>query len=237
MRFISPILLLSIVLSASSGLLVAQQRVVGPGGMQFNFELLRPSGGPVVPIFEGWYENEDGTYELSFGYFNVNTAEAIEVPLGPDNFIEPAEFDGSQPTHFLSVPSGNRRHYGVFTVTVPADFGDRDIVWTLRVRGQTLSVPGHITSINYRLNAWMFPERRTTAPLLKLNLAGPQGRGPAGIRAGPMEATVGRPLPLTVWTTRSDIFPDETTPINVSWIKHQGSGNVTFEPQGGSSCD
>jgi hypothetical protein len=209
----------------------AQQRVIGRGGTQFNFELLRPSGGPVVPIFEGWYENDNGTHELSFGYFNVNTEEVIEVPLGPDNFIEPAEFDGSQPTHFLPVPSRDRRHYGVFTVTIPADFGDRDVVWTLRVRGQTLSVPGHTTSINYRLNSWIFPERRSTAPLLKLTSAGPEGRGPAGVRSGPVEATVGRPLPLRIWTTRSDLFPDETTPISVNWIKHQGPGDVVFEPQ------
>ena len=207
-----------------------QQRVTGAGGTQFNFELLRPSGGPVVPIFEGWYPNEDGTYELSFGYFNVNTEEVIDIPLGPDNFIEPRELDGGQPTRFLPVPPGDRRHYGVFTVTAPADFGERDVVWTLRHGGQSLSVPGRTTSIHYRLNEWIFPERRTTAPLLRLTATGPEGNGPDGVRAGPFEAAVGRPLPLTVWTTRSDVFPDETTPIDVNWFKHQGPGEVTFDP-------
>ncbi len=208
----------------------AQQRVTGAGGPQVSVELLRPAGGPVVPIFEGWYANEDGTYELSFGYFNVNTEEVIDIPLGSDNFIEPRELDGGQPTRFLPVPPGDRRHYGVFTVTVPADFGDRDVVWTLRRRGQSLSVPGHTTSIHYRLNEWIFPERRTTAPLIRLTPTGPEGSGPDGVQAGPLETVAGRPLPLTIWTTRSDVFPDEATPIDVNWFKHQGPGDVAFDP-------
>ena len=210
--------------------IAAQQRVT-PRGTQFNIQLLRPSGGPVVPIFEGWYENPDGTYELSFGYFNVNTEEVIDIPLGPDNFIEPKAFDGRQSTHFRPVPDRDRRHYGVFTVTVPEDFGDQDVVWSLRVGGQTFSAVGHLTSANYRLNEWIFAERRTASPLLKLDPAGPQGRGPAGITTGPLGATVGRPVPLTVWTTRSDIFPDDTRPIDIRWVKHRGPGDVAFSPR------
>ena len=72
----------------------SEQRVARPGETQFNLQLLRPSGGPVIPIFEGWYQHPDGRYELSFGYFNVNTEEVIEIPQGPDNFIEPRRYDG-----------------------------------------------------------------------------------------------------------------------------------------------
>ena len=80
-----------------------------------------PSGEPVAPFFEGWYANPDGTYTFSFGYFNLNMEETLEIPIGPDNFIEPAEFDGSQPTHFPVEP---RRDRGVFTVTVPASYAE-----------------------------------------------------------------------------------------------------------------
>ena len=45
----------------------SERRVANPGETQFELQLLRPSGGPVVPIFEGWYRNPDGTFELSFG--------------------------------------------------------------------------------------------------------------------------------------------------------------------------
>jgi hypothetical protein len=61
---------------------------------------LPPSGDFVAPFFDGWYQNPDGTYTLSFGFFNRNTQEIVEVPLGPNNYIEPAEFDGVQPTYF-----------------------------------------------------------------------------------------------------------------------------------------
>src|SRR5687768_6499213 len=53
-----------------------------------------PSGNPVIPIFEGWYRNPDRTYQLCFGYYNLNTEEAFDIPLGPDNFIVPRRFDG-----------------------------------------------------------------------------------------------------------------------------------------------
>ena len=59
--------------AASVAQRASERRVANPGETQFDVQLLRPSGGPVVPIFEGWYPNPDGTYELSFGYFNVNT--------------------------------------------------------------------------------------------------------------------------------------------------------------------
>ncbi len=43
---------------------------------------LRPSGQPVIPAFEGWWEQDDGSYELCFGYFSANTEEALDIPLG-----------------------------------------------------------------------------------------------------------------------------------------------------------
>ena len=51
-----------------------------------------------MPIFEGWFQSEDGTYTLSFGYISMNLEGALHIPLGPDNFIEPSEYDGGQPT-------------------------------------------------------------------------------------------------------------------------------------------
>ena len=204
----------------------SERRVANPGETQFDVQLLRPSGGPVVPIFEGWYRNPDGTFELSFGYFNVNTEETLEIPLGPENFIEPAEFDGRQPTVFEPVPDQDRRHWGAFTVTVPADFGDRDVVWTLHVRGQTLTVPGRLTSPAYELAGWEFPGRSSVSPLLRLAPGGPDGRGPRGITGEGRQAQVGVPLALTAWVAR-DAGEDER-PINIKWFKHQGPGDVTF---------
>ena len=79
------------------------------------------AGQSVTPALEGWYENPDGTYSLSFGYFNRNTEEELDIPIGPNNRFEPGTPDRGQPTHFLP-----RRQRGAFTVTVPADFGGSD---------------------------------------------------------------------------------------------------------------
>ena len=205
----------------------SQQRVAEPGETQFNLDFLRPSGGPVIPIFEGWYPLPDGSYALSFGYFNVNTEEILEIPQGPDNFIEPAIYDGAQPTHFLPVPEGDRRHWGVFTVNVPSDFGD-DVVWSLRHDGRTYSVPGRIRSPHYQINGWVFPGRESSSPVLRLESDGSGGQGPAGISAGPLGAAPGEAVRLVAWVHRDGIFPDDQRPIHLKWFKHRGPGRIAF---------
>ncbi len=215
---------------------------------------LRTHDQPVLPAFEGWYQNPDGTYELCFGYFSANTEEALDIPLGPDNFIEPAEFNGGQPTHFDAVPrAGYRRYYCVFTVNVPEDIGDRDVVWTLRVHGGTYSVPGHVTSDGYRLDDPDAPARAqvwerllaeprppdveildlspglaqgSVAPVLRfVDPAGTEGRGRTGITAGPVTVAAENPLTLVVSVQESTGRPARWW---VGWSKHQGPGEVTF---------
>lgn len=81
---------------------------------------VRESGQTVTPVFEGWYRNPDSTYNLSFGYFNRNSTEELDIPIGPNNFIEPSDPNQGQPAHFSP-----RRHWGVFALTVPANFETR----------------------------------------------------------------------------------------------------------------
>lgn len=194
-----------------------------------------PRGLHVSPWFEGWYQNPDGTYTLSFGYYNRNSQEAIDIEYGADNFIEPAEFDGPQPTHF--APGRER---GVFAVTVPADVARGDVVWTLRNRGGTYSVPGRITSTAYDLailgrdgeGDLVFPPMAegSVPPALRFERDGAAGRGPGGIRRnGTLSASVGRPLQLAVWVDDSASKRDPV-PLNVTWFKHSGPGDVTFDP-------
>lgn len=73
---------------------------------QLHAQLPRPliplpgEGNRVAPFFDGWYENADGTISFSFGYSNLNKDTLVEIPLGPDNYITPKEYDGRQPTAF-----------------------------------------------------------------------------------------------------------------------------------------
>ena len=84
------------------------------------------------PAFEGWEENPDGSFNLLFGYMNRNWEEELNVPIGPDNTIEPGGLDQGQPTHFLP-----RRNRFIFKVRVPKDFGTKELVWTLTTQGRT----------------------------------------------------------------------------------------------------
>lgn len=175
-----------------------------------------PDGQRVAPFFDGFYENADGTFSLSFGYSNLNRDELIEIPLGPDNFVEPKEFDGRQPTSFPTVaglgPTGARRdrERGVFTVTVPATFKG-DVVWTLRHRGQVHKVPGRTRSGAYGLR-WPMA-MGSIPPTLRFAASGPTGRGPMGIESPPLQATVGTPLPLTVWLKDDSVRDAETVDL------------------------
>src|SRR5687768_15583955 len=75
-------------------------------------EPLGTTGEAIYPAFEGWGPHKDGTNVLLPGYFNRNK-EAADVPIGPDNRIEPGGPDYGQPTHFHSG-----RQWGVFAITV-----------------------------------------------------------------------------------------------------------------------
>ena len=86
------------------------------------------SGQNVVPVFEGWERNADGSFNMVFGYMNRNYEESIDLPVGPDNALEPGVPDQGQPTHFYP-----RRQQFVFKVRVPKDWDKKDLVWTLKV--------------------------------------------------------------------------------------------------------
>ncbi|HJN94577.1 MAG TPA: hypothetical protein QGF41_02545 [Gammaproteobacteria bacterium] len=87
-------------------------------------------GQHVEPAFEGWRPNPDGSFNFMFGYMNENWEEEPNVPIGEGNNFSPGEADRGQPTHFL--PRRNRFH---FEVTVPSDWGERELIWTLNVNG------------------------------------------------------------------------------------------------------
>ncbi len=187
------------------------------------------SGGTVSPAYEGWYQNPDGTYTLSFGYYNRNTEEILEIPIGPNNSIEPSEFSGTQPTRFEP-----RRHWGVFTVTVPADFGNRRIEWTLNIRGQKVTIPGHLRQ------EWLIDALEgeagggNTPPVLKFDMSDAEGAGPGGITTGPLEGKVGEAIPVKVWAHDDGVGARpgrRPASVTLTWFKHQGPGDVTFSEE------
>jgi len=102
------------------------------GQERFSYQDQLTHGQNIAPAFEGWEANEDGTFNMVFGYYNRNRVEQPDVPIGANNSIEPGGPDQGQPTHFF--PS---RNMFVFRVKVPRDFGNKELVWTLTVHGKT----------------------------------------------------------------------------------------------------
>lgn len=95
-------------------------------------QLSYSKGQTVSPAYEGWMQNADGSYRVLFGYMNSNWEEEFDVPVGPENNIQPGGPDQGQPTHLFP-----RRNRFVFSVNVPKDFGDKELVWTLTTHGKT----------------------------------------------------------------------------------------------------
>ena len=196
---------------------------------------VKSSGQTVTPAFEGWYKNPDGSFSISFGYYNRNSEEALDIPIGPDNFIEPGDANQGQPTHFEP-----KRHWGVFAVKVPADFGEKKVVWTLKVRGETFAIPGQLASELADRRA----RRRGRARATRRRCSSSTRDGPGRQRAvrhhrraahGDGRHSRSR---STVWANDDGkaVGSDRErrarrrSPVTLTWFKHQGPGAVTFTP-------
>jgi hypothetical protein len=206
---------------AGVGAAVYAQKVV-PAGPRHDF------GQSVTPAYEGWFQNPDGTFSLMFGYFNRNYAEQLDIPIGPENRFEPGPADRGQPTHFPP-----RRAWGVFTVTVPKDFGSSKLTWTLTSNGETISIPASLDSL------WLVEPLKdatnNTPPYLSFSEKGPFVQGPQG-QSTSLSASVGTPLELSVWAADdANVAPGATKPrtpaVTLLWNKFRGPGHVTFSNQ------
>jgi len=209
------------------------------------------SGQNVQPIFEGWERNPDGTFSMVYGYLNRNYQEEPYVPIGSSNFFEPGSTDRGQPTHFYA-----RRQSFVFKVQVPADWGDKDLIWIVTHQGRTDKAYGSLWPV------WEIDES-----VIKAN----RGMGISGayvdngppiiqIVSGETERTVTLPdtVTLTVLTSDDGIpgpdpeaatrrggrrgrpGPNRQNIVNprdavakglaVTWLHHRGPGTVKFDP-------
>ena len=181
-------------------------------------------GQSASPSFEGWYPNEDGTFSLSFGYFNRNYEQTLDVPIGPDNHFTPGPEDRGQPTHLLP-----RRHTGMFTVVVPADFGARTLTWSLTAGGETFAVPGHLRP-EWQIDALEEVTSGNRPPELSFDVADgepPIGQGPGGVRHS-LTATAGVQMTLTIRVeddrVQKQSLRGRPTRMGLVWSKYRGPG-------------
>jgi hypothetical protein len=208
-------------------------------GIRFN------SGQSVVPYFEGWIRNPDGTFDMVFGYFNRNWQQELAIPAGPDNQVELDGPDSGQPTFFLP-----RRQRFIFRVRVPPNFGKKEVVWTITANGRTEKGYGSL-----------LPEQEITERVVMTNGGFDPGRTdpnkPPSITIAPIQSpTAGSPVTLTASVADDGLPkprpapapPARATPPNkfgaqvnsstdgprpmgptVSWLQYGGPAKVTFD--------
>ena len=160
------------------------------------------SGQIVSPAYEGWWPNEDGSFTMFFGYMNANWLEEFDVPIGPENNIEPGGPNQGQPTHFYP-----RRNPFLFTIRVPKDLGNKELIWTLTTNGKTEHAYASLKS-DYQIDKQVIStevggdggslrdELRTNVPP-KLEVEGDARRS----------VTVGAPLTLVAFAKDPDGIP------------------------------
>ena len=206
------------------------------------------SGQPVFPAYEGWEKNEDGSFNMVFGYMNDNWQEEIDVPVGPANNLQPGAPDQGQPTHFLP-----RRNRFIFRVKVPKDFGNKEVVWTLTTHGKTQKAFGTLRQDLVIENVDIMSETGalgagTSSPELRAD------KPPVVMIEGAKnrDAKVGQPVSLATVVTDDGIpkvrtFPPERVRaasmqpparptvgknlgLHVAWFVYRGAGAVSFDP-------
>jgi hypothetical protein len=206
------------------------------GGVAPNGQIQYLAGQNIAPDYQGWEPNPDGSFEMVFGYMNRNFEEHLYIPIGPNNNIEPGGPDRGQPTYFLP-----RRNRNIVRIRVPADFGSKELVWTLTANGKTERAYGTLKAdyahdkrvqyLNYSGISQVGRADRNEAPVVSIE------------GAKPRTATVGEPVTLSAIATDDGIPAPRPAPrgavgfrssvgLRVAWFVFRGQGNgVTFDPQ------
>lgn len=187
-------------------------------------DLVRPRGQPVIPLFDGWFPNEDGTRTLCYSFYNLNTEQSLTIPLGENNRLGDDRFSANLPTHFDPLPPRYRHKFCVFTITVPADFSVNDtVVWHLNSAGENLNIPGNILPA-YVMDEPVSDGRGDIAPWIRLGESAAPVRGRRGVSSeSAVVGRVGEAIELKAWIEH----PDEE--VWVGWAKHSGPGAVEFD--------
>jgi hypothetical protein len=201
------------------------------------------NGQDVVPVYEGWLRNQDGTFTFVFGYFNRNWKEELAIPPGPDNKLDPGPPDRGQPTYFLP-----RRQPWVFRVQVPKDWGQQELVWTITAHGRT-----------EKAYAQLLPEEEIIERLImtrgNLSPGEDDPNKPPSVSIAPVASVIlGSPVTVTALVSDDGLpkvrppreprpgaipqaqtnsaAPRPRTGLFVTWFEYRGPAKVTFDTEG-----
>ena len=185
-------------------------------------------GQDVVPSYDGWRADPDGSVSMYFGYMNRNYEEQLDIDIGPNNHVDGG--DRGQPTHFYP-----RRHWFVFKVAVPKDWGvDKKVVWTLSIRGKTNTATGSLHP-DWEINNEVMMEN------VGAGNRDPENEAPVITGTGPQTITLPNTVALSA-AARDDLLPKPqgqrnsgeanlaAQGLSIQWIQYRGPGPISFSP-------
>src|SRR5262245_62008073 len=171
----------------------AGQQVPLPTHTPLPLEPLGNINEAIFPALEGWGPHKDGANVILLGYFNRNKEQEIDIPIGPNNKIEPGGPDYGQPTHFETG-----RKYGVFAIQVPKDFGTKKLTWTITANGQTSTVSFWLNP-PYWVDFFKNTANENEPPVMKFAENGPTMTGPPRGIAANLTGSPWKPVELKFW--------------------------------------
>lgn len=211
-------------------------------------------GQNVAPIFEGWIRNSDGSFDMVFGYLNRNWEEVLNIPVGPDNHVQPDGPDRGQPTVFvprrIAQPPGERREQFVFRVRVSKDWKpDQELVWSVTAHGRTDRAIATLNPLEEMDNGVIAMNRGASISA--------DGNEPPSVRLSSARetATISDAVQLTAIVSDDGLpsarprppsgpgpgasaaasaaraaAPGRISGLHVRWIQYRGPGTITFTP-------
>ena len=210
----------AVVLSAIPFWIQAQ----APDKLPPELRIRHTSGDSVQPAYEGWRKNADGTVTMWFGYFNRNTEEKMNVPVGTNNKFDPPAIDRGQPAYFYPG-----FHQFVFQVQLPKDWDPaKKLVWTLTANGVTLTANGSMSQ-GYEVDDGVIS--------MNLSPGGDTEGNKPPVVEGPddLTAELGASVKLVANAT-DDGLPKprggrgRPGGVRMRWEEYRGPGDVNFEP-------
>jgi hypothetical protein len=191
-------------------------------------------GQDISPTFEGWEGNPDGSSTLYFGYYNRNTEEEIDVPIGAENTFDLGNGDQGQPTHFYTG-----RRWFVFKVVVPKDWPqDKRVVWTLTTNGKTNLSKGWLQA-EWEIDKALISKNAISDPFLRTSNSNPSPDNMPPVVTGSSAQTITLPASATLTATATDDGLPKPGPgdrggrvqgVLIRWIHYRGPGKVHFDP-------
>jgi hypothetical protein len=198
------------------------------GGTGAQTRFMYSSGQTLHPAYEGWTPNADGSFTMVFGYMNANWQQEFDIPIGPQNAIEPGGPDQGQPTHFYP-----RRNPFLFSVRVPADFGTKELIWTLTANGKTEKAYASLKS-DYQIDPQVISTEVTIGEPITLTAMAKDPDNIPARRGSPKPLPEGQQVTISaaaLYRPPSSIVAQSGPGLRFSWIVYRGNAAaVTFTP-------